>query len=149
MTGVQTCALPISKELKKALAKLQKLAKTGGKAVKIDKDGKAIREDIKDSKKEDPKVSDINNKSDDTNWEIISTVYSTGKYLPGVEYKYTYIDLPADEDLSDEDVDLNIGDDDPYTKYKPERIIFGIFDSKGNPLNPNSKLKSISLDSVS
>jgi len=139
------------KELKDALAKLQKLSKSGGKSVKINKDGTATREDIKpqtggtQSASKDGKVSE--GKSDNINWEVVSTVYSTGIFIPGLEYKYTYIDLPPESELPEEKSDLNLADDDPYNKYKPEKIILGIFKSDGTPLDPMEKIKTVSLNS--
>jgi hypothetical protein len=81
-------------------------------------------------------------------YSVISTVYSTGDFSPFVDYKYTYIDLPPDEPLGDappENVKLD-DNGDPYAKYKPEKIILGIFNSEGAPVNPNELLKTVSLD---
>jgi hypothetical protein len=79
-------------------------------------------------------------------WEIVSTVYSTGVFIPGVNYNYKYIDLPDPKKISDDPVDLGLDDDgDPYSNYKPNNIILGIFDSKGVPLNPEKILQSIGL----
>lgn len=135
------------KELKDALAKLQKLSKSGGKIVKIDKDGKAIREDIKPISGTQSDASVSEGKADETNWEVVSAVYSTGTFIPGINYKYTYIDLPPSSELPEEQSDLNLEDDDPYNKYKPEKIILGIFKSDGTPLDPSEKIKTISLNS--
>lgn len=77
-------------------------------------------------------------------WQIVSTVYSTGEFNPNVDYNYNYIDLPADEGLTDQNSDLDLDEEtDPYKKYKPKTIILGIFDSRGTPLNPLSKVKAI------
>lgn len=132
------------KELGEALAKLKKLSKSGGKNVKIDKNGNAIRENMTPTQKE-PVVS--GGASGNTDWQIVSAVYSTGVFLPEVEYKYTYIDLPPAEKLSNEKPDLNLENDDPYDKHKPEKIILGIFKSDGTPLDPLEKIKTISLNS--
>lgn len=134
-------------ELKQALARLQKISKTGGKQVKIDRDGNAVREDISDKSTQGLTSSVYQGKSDDTNWEIVSAVYSTGRFIPGIDYKYTYIDLPPVKELPDETVELNLEDDDVYNKYKPEKIILGIFKSDGTPLDPREKVKTISLNS--
>jgi hypothetical protein len=74
-------------------------------------------------------------------WQIVNAVYSTGDYDPTVDYEYTYKDIVEDEipNQGDEPED----DEDPYDKYKPKRIILGIFDSKGVPMNPAGKLKTI------
>ena len=133
-------------DLKKALSKLKTLSNDGSK-VKIDKNGNAKRDVTPTG---DSSVSgstgDSSINTSDSNWEVISTVYSTGKYIPGVKYQYTYIDLPVKKTKADENEDLNLGDDDPYNKYKPERIILGIFRADGTPLNPNEKLTTIGLN---
>ena len=118
-------------ELKNALANLQKLSKTISEETSLS----VTQSNISDGK------------SDNESWKIISTVYSTGIFIPGISYKYTYIDLPPEKSLPDETSDLNLEDDDPYNKYKPEKIIFGIFKSDGTPLDPREKLKSVSLNS--
>ncbi len=79
-----------------------------------------------------------------TSWKIISTVYSTGTFDPNVEYNYTYINLPADKELPDVP-EPDLEDTDPYQNYKPKSIIFGIYDSKGAPLDPNEFLTTIGL----
>ncbi len=79
-------------------------------------------------------------------WKVISTVYSTGLFDPNSDYLYKYINLPPDDELGKDKSDLDLELDaeaDPYMKYKPKTIIFGIFDSRGNPLNPLSKVKGI------
>jgi hypothetical protein len=133
-------------DLKKALSKLKTLSNDGSK-VKIDKNGNAKRDLTPTG---DSIVSgstgDSSINTSDSNWEVISTVYSTGKYIPGVKYQYTYIDLPVKKTKADENEDLNLGDDDPYNKYKPERIILGIFRADGTPLNPNEKLTTIGIN---
>lgn len=133
-------------DLKNALSKLKTISNDGSK-VKIDKNGNAKRDltptgtaSVSGSTGD----SSINNSNE--NWEIISTVYSTGKYIPGVKYQYTYIDLPVKKTKEDENEDLNLGDDDPYNKYKPERIILGIFRADGTPLNPNENLTTIGIN---
>lgn len=132
-------------ELKKALGKLSGIANKGG-SVTVTKDGKAER-----------KVPNTGSTasvgggpgpdqtSDGTKiWEVVSTVYSTGVFIPQLEYKYTYIDLPDDTEPIDQSVDFDLNDNgDPFDAFKPKNIIFGIFDSKGVPLDPNTKLKSI------
>jgi hypothetical protein len=79
-----------------------------------------------------------------TSWKIISTVYSTGTFDPNVEYNYTYINLPADKELPDV-LEPDLEDTDSYQNYKPKSIIFGIYDSKGAPLDPNEFLTTIGL----
>ena len=126
-------------ELKKALSKLQTISKDGS-TIKIDKNGNATRDVTPTGT---ASVSGNSGVSD--NWKIISTVYSTGIYIPGINYQYKYIDLTARPKKAEETAELNLSDDDPYTKYKPERIILGIFRADGTPLNPNEKLNTIGI----
>lgn len=140
-------------ELKKALAKLQKLEKKGT-TIKVNKDG-SVKRDKNPKSNENKGITQSSVGGPGTNqdvngeplWEIVSTVYSTGEFKPGVNYKYTYIDLPPEKEDPEEDVDLDLADNgDPYDKYKPKKIILGIYDSQGNPLDPNSKVKTIGLN---
>jgi hypothetical protein len=136
-----------AKEIKEALAKLQEFSKSGSR-VKIDKYGNAER--IKDPISATASTAGPGSNEDangNKTWEIVSTVYSTGVFKPDVEYKYIYVDLPAEKEKPEEVSDLNLEDDDPYNKYKPEKIILGIFRSDGTPLNPNEVLKTVGLDS--
>ena len=77
-------------------------------------------------------------------WQVLSTVYSTGTFEPNVDYTYTYIDLPADTTLPDVPKP-NIQDKDPFDDYKPKSMIFGIYNSKGEAIDPNEYLKTIGL----
>jgi hypothetical protein len=136
-----------AKEIKVALAKLQEFSKSGSR-VKIDKYGNAER--IKDPVGPTASTAGPGSNQDangNKTWEVVSTVYSTGVFKPDIEYKYIYIDLPPEKEKPEEVTDLNLEDDDPYNKYKPERIILGIFRSDGTPLNPNEILKTVGLDS--
>ena len=125
--------------IKKAIADLDKVSKKGGK-LNVNKDGTTSR--IDDAKEPVEGVDFSKDLSDKLgkSWKVISVVYSTGNYDPTVDYLYTYIDLPADEEKQP---DVPEDDKDPYDKYKPKRIIFGIFDSKGVPLDPNSKVQTL------
>ena len=93
---------------------------------------------------------DIKNQNTNTSgfpsqyWKVLSTVYSTGEFEPTIDYKYTYINLPADEPLPEVDP-LEITDTDPFDPYKPKTMIFGIYNSKGEALDPNEYLKTIGL----
>jgi hypothetical protein len=74
----------------------------------------------------------------------ILTSYSTGKFIPGVDYDYTYLDI-----IDDINIDKQVKDDvdvDIYEKHKPKMIILGIFKSDGTPLNPNDKIKTASIN---
>jgi hypothetical protein len=128
------------KELATNLSKLESLAAKGG-TVSVNKEGVAIR---------NPKGASFSGKnngnlSENTSgsWEIISTVYSTGVFKPDVEYIYKYINLPPEPETPEIETQLDLSLEDPYDKYKPKQLIFGIFDSKGVPLNPLSKLDAI------
>ena len=131
--------------IKKAVAELDKISKTGGKLT-VNKDGTTSKEDVKTGDttegasdfSQNDKLAELGK-----SWKIIDVVYSTGNYDPKVDYLYTYIDLPADP--VSKQPDAPVEDPDPYDKYKPKRIIFGIFDSKGVPVDPASKLKTIGL----
>jgi len=136
-----------AKEMKVALAKLQEFSKIGSE-VKIDKDGNVER--VKDTISSTASTTGPGPSQDisgNKTWEVVSTVYSTGVFKKGVDYKYIYIDLPPEKENPEESVDLNLEDDDPYNKYKPEKIILGIFRADGTPLNPNEVLKTVGLDS--
>ena len=80
-------------------------------------------------------------------WQVISTVYSTGIYNPNLEYDYKYINLPADEPTPSvplDDIDLSNGD--PYENFKPKSLIFGIYNSKGEAIDPSELLKTIGMN---
>ena len=125
-------------EIKKSLSKINSISNKGGKT-KVDKNGKVI----KPEEKQEPLTQD-NYSQTIGQWEIVSTVYSTGDFDPNVEYNYQYIDLSKEETKEDEDYNLNLDNSDIYQKYKPKTIVLGIFDSTGKPLNPRDKIKSYS-----
>jgi len=77
-------------------------------------------------------------------YQILSTIYSTGKFDPYVDYKFTYIDIDDDElGQLDEDFNgLDFDDNDPYKDKRPGSIIFGLYDSKGNQIDPSSNIRS-------
>ena len=123
--------------IKKAIAELDKISKKGGEMT-VNKDGTVSN--IEDNVKEPVEGVDFSKGLVGKSWKVISVKYSTGLYDPKVDYLYEYIDLPADPEKQP---DVPEDDKDPYDKYKPKRIIFGIFDSKGVPLDPNSTLKTV------
>ena len=136
--------------IKKAIAELDKITKAGGKLT-VNKDGTTsktpapLTDDEKDAKygegasdfsdSQNEKLRELGKK-----WQIVNAVYSTGDYDPTVDYEYTYKDIVEDEPKGGEAPE---DDEDPYDKYKPKRIILGMFDSNGVPMDPNSKLKTI------
>jgi hypothetical protein len=85
--------------------------------------------------------------AEDGKWQIISTIYSTGTFNPNIEYQYFYKDLPQDEPvIKPRKSELNLNEEkDPYHKYKPKKLILGIYNSKGEPLNPTQFVNTIGL----
>ncbi len=67
----------------------------------------------------------------------ISTIYSTGAFIPEENYVYRYINLPADEELPE----VVTPEEAPEKDIKPDRIIFGIYNKNGTAINPMSKIK--------
>ena len=118
------------KEVKAALAALDRVVKKGGKLGNPKDEGKSP---LDPNAANAPKAMEEGGKK----WEIVSAVYSTGDFDPKVDYIYTYNDLPA---LPDPNAQDEPEEEDPYDKYKPDRIILGIYDSKGAPLNPSDFL---------
>jgi hypothetical protein len=136
--------------IKKAIAELDKIAKAGGKLT-VNKDGSTsktpapLTDDEKDAKYGEgaSDFSDLQNaklRELGKKWQIVNAVYSTGDYDPTVDYEYTYKDIVEEEPKEGEAPE---DEEDPYDKYKPKRIILGMFDSNGVPMDPNSKLKTI------
>ena len=85
--------------------------------------------------------SELSNKYE---YQILSTIYSTGKFDPYVDYNFVYIDID-DDDLGQLDDDFNgldFEDTDPNKDKRPESIIFGFYDSKGNQIEPSSNIQS-------
>ena len=137
-------------QIKKAIAELDKITKAGGKLT-VNKDGTTsktpapLTDDEKNAKygegasdfsdSQNEKLRELGKK-----WQIVNAVYSTGDYDPTVDYEYTYKDIVEDDLKAGEEPE---DDEDPYDKYKPKRIILGIFDSNGVPMNPAGKLKTI------
>ena len=77
-------------------------------------------------------------------YKIISTVYSTGTFIEGIDYEYQYIDIPDDEKINTDSLDDTLGSnniDFNDKGKKPKTIIFGIYDSKGNPINPEDPIR--------
>lgn len=128
-------------EIKKILAELEKLSKIGG-ALTVNKDGTTSKE-----KKPSNSSSDNPNPSDNVakgkEWRIISTFYSTGDFDPTIEYLYTYNILPSDDEgVNNLTPEVVVEPDNPFDKYKPKKIILGLFNADGTPLNPNGLLKT-------
>lgn len=136
------------KEIKAAIAALDKLSKIGGKT-ELDKQGNPVRDpsvagtNIEEGAADESLLQNEKLKSMGKQWKIVDVTYSTGMYDPKVDYAYTYVDLPADENIDGKQADAPEDEEDPYEKYKPKRIILGIFDSKGVPLNPMDTLYTI------
>ena len=91
-------------------------------------------------------VKDNTSKKDFGNYQVISIDYSTGVFKEGVDYEYTYIDLEPDDVTLESDYDgIDLNDNDPYKDMKPKSIIFGIYDSKGNDMSPDSDLLTYTI----
>ena len=135
-------------EIKAAIAQLDRLTKIGGKT-EVDRDGVAKRNTGSDAVVPEEGAADLSLLQNDKiknssyGYKVIDVVYSTGAYDPTIEYAYTYIDLPEDDGIKGKQPDPEEEEEDPYEKYKPERIILGIFNSKGVPVDPNSILYTI------
>ena len=150
--GTKSIGFQKGEEFNKAIAELDKISKTG-LDVSLDKDGNftAKRKPGKSPKTEQPALSDKEIAKTMKKWEVVSTSYSTGDFDPSVEYIYSYVYLPEDEQPGDapyqEEAPTTL-DENPYDKYKPKRIILGVFKSDGTPLNPKEKLKTVSTDGL-
>ena len=149
--GTKAIGYKNGEDIKKILAQLDKISKKGGEVI-VNKDGTITKK--KPVKK--PTTTDNPNLSDDEanklgkEWKIISTVYSTGVFDPSVDYLYSYNILPPDDEVAN-NLEVDNADnepDNPYDKYKPKKILLGIFKSDGTPLNPNEILKTIGLNGI-
>ena len=127
-----------AEEVKKNLNKLKTLSNKGNK-VEVNSNGEAtITQPI------------IASQSTDNNYEYryiyatVSTVYSTGQFDPNIDYQYKYIDIEDDF----EPVDAPIEPDKIVDDISPDRLILGIFDSTGTPIDPRSKIKFWGIDQV-
>jgi len=133
------------KEIKKNLNLLSNLQKKGGELV-INPDGSYEFKNKKPKGEIDGSNSLDTGGDQNSKYELVSVVYSTGVFDPNIEYEYIYINLPADSEPSNDQKDnvdgLNTDqeDEDPFDKWKPKRLIFGLFNSKGVPLNPDNYL---------
>jgi len=129
-------------EIKKILAELEKLSKIGG-ALTVNKDGTTSKDKkSSNSSTDNPKPSDSDAVAQGKEWRIISTFYSTGDFDPTIEYLYTYNILPPDDEGVNNLTTEVVEPDNPFDKYKPKKIILGLFNSDGTPLNPNGLLKT-------
>ena len=68
--------------------------------------------------------------------------YSTGIFIPKIDYEYSYVQLPPDPEIPNNKLENDPVEDDLYDKWKPKNLIFGIFDSNGLPVNPSEALKT-------
>jgi hypothetical protein len=76
------------------------------------------------------------------NYKIINVQYSTGIFISGTDYQYSYIELPPDPETLNNQLEADIEEEDLYDKWKPKNLLFGIFDSNGLPVNPDEYLKT-------
>jgi hypothetical protein len=118
--------------LNKALSKLDSIQNIKPKSTSLDGSSKSTNKN--------PKSGDGgDNGLDKKNYTVVSTVYSTGEFDPTAKYDYEYIDIKdnslLESDLSDSNVSLPDNESgDPYKGSRPNSIVFGIFNSKGQPL---------------
>ncbi len=127
-------------EINEALKKLKSTSSKGGK-MKVNKNGSVTKESTDTQSTDLGEFLDQNVSKLQSKYKIIKVQYSTGQFDPNEDYIYTFIDLPPDS-AAEPDNSLP-EDEDPYDKYKPEKIILGIYNSKGVPVNPNEFLKAI------
>jgi len=107
---------------------------------------KFYREKVPYSLIPDESTEDPNTSANSGKWKVINTIYSTGEFKPDVDYTFKYIDLPSDEiKFKDTKSELDLSAGDPFHKYKPKKLILGIYDSQGRPLNPVEPVKTIGL----
>lgn len=75
-------------------------------------------------------------------YQVVSTVYSTGEFDPSVDYEYEYIDIKEESDpILDKSFDLNLD----TNSLLPTNVIFGIFNSKGEPIGPEEYIKTFQI----
>ncbi len=127
-----------AEEIKNNLNKLKTLSNKGNK-VEVNDNGEAtITQPI------------VASQSIDNNYEYryiyatVSTVYSTGQFDPNVSYQYRYIDIEDDS----EPLDGPIEPDKVVDDLSPDRLVLGIFDSTGAPMDPRSKIQFWGIDQV-
>jgi hypothetical protein len=81
----------------------------------------------------------LSNSPNGFRYEILSTDYSTGQFDSNYQYTYEYIDIIDDtileSYLSEDGVDVT--EEDNVEDEKPKVMVFGIFDSNGNTVNPD------------
>ena len=150
--GTKAIGYKNGQELNNALAQLDKLSKIGG-TLTINNDGTTTKTNVPNTNAstDNPDLSDADAAKQGKHWQIISTVYSTGAFDPSVNYLYSYNILPEDDqgpnNLTPDNTTTE--PDNPQDKYKPKRIIMGIFKADGTPLDPNENLKTIAFDGTS
>lgn len=123
-------------KLNKSKDKLDKLQNLGkdkknpfGDLTKEDKfNGIDLRSVEGENRQETESLSDHNYK-----WEIVSTEYSTGNYIEGIDYTTIYRDILEDPIILD-----NSSNDIPPIEEdeKPPTIIFAYYNNKGEITNP-------------
>jgi len=123
-----------SEEILKKLDKVSTLLQKGD-GFKIDKNGKYTKVPKKFTNENNVKIESFDNSI--FTYVTVSTIYSTGIFKPTENYFYKYIDIEADQELPEfitppEDLDID---------NSPDKIILGIFNKNGTPIDPNSKLQ--------
>lgn len=112
--------------IKESVSEFKRISKRGLN-IDIGDDGKSTI-----TQKNGPQISI----GGDTKFDFvtISTIYSTGIFKNNVGYNYKYIDIQEDPDPTKDPLDTTQNEIDK----RPNVIILGVFDDKGNPVNPNS-----------
>ena len=137
-----------AKETKELLRKLESIRQMGIKSKLTNTNTKGLTSSNPNDVSFVPGI-ETDNTSGFTNshWNVISTVYSTGLFNPNLDYDYKYIDLPADELAPDTPIiDIDLSNGDPFENFKPKSLIFGIYNSKGEAIDPSEYLKTIGMN---
>jgi len=145
--GPKAIGFKKAEQLKKELNGLQALIKKGMNASTTNNTGGATSSNPNNVEFTQPSADSNTAGFTSTRWQVISTVYSTGIFNPNLDYDFKYINLPADEPtpiVPEDDIDLSNGD--PYENFKPKSLIFGIYNSKGEAIDPAEYLKTIGMN---
>jgi hypothetical protein len=145
--GPKAIGFKKAEQLKKELNGLQALIKKGMNASTTNNTTGATSSNPNNVEFTQPIANSNTAGFTSTRWQVISTVYSTGIFNPNLDYDFKYINLPADEptpSVPEDDIDLSNGD--PYENFKPKSLIFGIYNSKGEAIDPAEYLKTIGMN---
>ena len=147
ISGPKSIGFQGGEEFKKEISNIQSILNIGEDLLGSESNSNSNNDSGGGSNSNSNSDSKESGGSNEGDWQIVSTIYSTGEFNPNVDYTYTYIDLPKDEEIKPETNNIDLIPKDPYHPYKPKKVIFGIWDSKGNPINPLESVKTIGLNS--